>query len=42
MSGYEWNHENILVTIYSAPNYQYKFGNLAAIMEVNEYMEKKL
>ncbi|KAL6122551.1 Serine threonine-protein phosphatase PP2A catalytic subunit [Nucleospora cyclopteri] len=34
--GYAWNHENSCVTIFSAPNYCYRCGNLAAIMEMDE------
>ena len=36
MEGYEWTHEKKLVTIFSAPNYCYRCGNQAAIMEVDE------
>jgi len=36
MEGYNWTHKNRLLTIFSAPNYCYRCGNLAAIMEVDE------
>ena len=34
--GYAWTHNNILCTIFSAPNYRYKYDNEGAIMEVDE------
>ncbi|KAL7561130.1 hypothetical protein ACA910_009185 [Epithemia clementina (nom. ined.)] len=36
MEGYNWSHEGAVVTIFSAPNYCYRCGNLAAILEVDE------
>jgi len=36
MEGYSWTHEKNVVTIFSAPNYCYRCGNQAAIMEVDE------
>jgi serine/threonine-protein phosphatase 2A catalytic subunit len=39
MSGYNWQHERNVVTVFSAPNYCYRCGNQAAIMEVDEYMK---
>eukprot|EP01026_Neomeris_dumetosa_P080440 TRINITY_DN89035_c0_g1_i2.p1 TRINITY_DN89035_c0_g1~~TRINITY_DN89035_c0_g1_i2.p1 ORF type:complete len:347 (-),score=45.58 TRINITY_DN89035_c0_g1_i2:121-1044(-) len=40
MEGYNWGHEKNVVTIFSAPNYCYRCGNMAAIMEVAEGMDK--
>ena len=37
MEGYQWGHGNAVVTIFSAPNYCYRCGNQAAIMEVDEH-----
>ena len=34
MEGYLWHHDQGLVTIFSAPNYCYRCGNQASIMEV--------
>lgn len=36
MDGYNWCHDGQVVTIFSAPNYCYRCGNQAAIMEVDE------
>lgn len=41
MEGYAWSHEQNVVTIFSAPNYCYRCGNQAAIMEVDEKHEKQ-
>jgi len=38
MEGYQWDHDNNIVTIFSAPNYCYRCGNQAAIMEVDDAM----
>lgn len=35
MEGYNWCHERNVVTIFSAPNYCYRCGNQAAIMELD-------
>lgn len=42
MDGYNWSHSMNVVTIFSAPNYCYRCGNQAAIMEVDEYLNKTL
>jgi serine/threonine-protein phosphatase 2A catalytic subunit len=36
MEGFNWSHERNVVTIFSAPNYCYRCGNQAAIMEIDE------
>jgi len=38
MTGYNWSHEQKVVTIFSAPNYCYRCGNEAGIMELDEQM----
>eukprot|EP00210_Caulerpa_lentillifera_P006413 g6126.t1 len=40
MEGYNWSHDKNVVTIFSAPNYCYRCGNMAAIMETGEKLEK--
>ncbi len=42
VQGYQWAHNQGVVTIFSAPNYCYRCGNLAAIMEVDEHMKYTL
>lgn len=39
--GYDWAHDMAVVTVFSAPNYCYRCGNMAAIMEVDESMNKR-
>ena len=41
-NGFQWSHENNVLTIFSAPNYCYRCGNLAAIMEIDENMKYEL
>ena len=38
--GYNPTHEEMVVTIFSAPNYCYRCNNMAAIVEINEHGEK--
>ena len=40
MEGYNWSHDQSVVTVFSAPNYCYRCGNQGAIMEVDEHMNK--
>lgn len=35
MDGYKWNFDKQLVTVWSAPNYNYRSGNLASVMVLN-------
>lgn len=39
MEGYNWCHDKSVVTIFSAPNYCYRCGNQAAVMELDEHLE---
>jgi len=36
MEGFDWTHHQGLVTVFSAPNYMYRVGNLAAILQVQQ------
>jgi len=36
MDGFAKNHKKLVVTIFSAPNYCYRCGNQAAVMEIDE------
>eukprot|EP00930_Biecheleria_cincta_P073597 TRINITY_DN60879_c0_g1_i1.p1 TRINITY_DN60879_c0_g1~~TRINITY_DN60879_c0_g1_i1.p1 ORF type:complete len:355 (-),score=42.48 TRINITY_DN60879_c0_g1_i1:142-1092(-) len=38
MEGYNWPHEQQVVTIFSAPNYCYRSGNQGAICEIDEHL----
>jgi len=40
MEGYNWAHQERVVTIFSAPNYCYRCGNLAGMLELDEHMNK--
>ena len=40
--GFAWAHDKQVVTIFSAPNYCYRCGNQAAIMEVDDQLKYTL
>ena len=42
VQGYNWCHEKNVVTIFSAPNYCYRCGNQAAIMELDDGLKYTL
>ncbi|CAN6441904.1 unnamed protein product [Victoria cruziana] len=41
MDGFNWCQDKNVVTVFSAPNYCYRCGNMAAIMEIGESMEQR-
>jgi len=41
MKGYEWNHDNKVATVFSAPNYMYRSGNKAALMILDSNRQQK-
>ena len=42
IQGYNWSQDRNVVTIFSAPNYCYRCGNQAAIMEIDEHLKYTL
>ncbi|WVZ22549.1 hypothetical protein V8G54_001093 [Vigna mungo] len=40
MEGYNWCQDKNVVTVFSSPNYCYRCGNMAAILEIGENMDQ--
>lgn len=40
MEGFQWHHDDNVLTVFSAPNYCYRCGNQAGIVEFTENLEK--
>jgi serine/threonine-protein phosphatase 2A catalytic subunit len=40
VDGYSFTHGKNVVTVFSAPNYCYRCGNQAAIMDLDEHMRE--
>lgn len=42
MDGYNYKFDNKLITVWSAPNYMYRSGNVASVLKLDENLQREL
>ena len=40
MEGFQWTHDQGVITIFSAPNYCYRCGNIASVLSIDENLQR--
>ncbi|OHS95596.1 Serine/threonine-protein phosphatase PP-X 1 [Tritrichomonas foetus] len=42
MAGYDYRFDQQLITVWSAPNYMYRSGNIASVLAIDEHLNREL